>query len=77
MGHGSSVLMTGDMKRVGGNRALMLGLILLYFVLCLITGLLGINRAMGYFGATLLSVLVTPLIAIIIIKLTAPRQKVI
>ena len=67
--------MTSGLKRLRGNGALMLGLILLYLVLCLITGLLGINRAMGYFGATLMSVLVTPIIAIIIIKLTAPRQK--
>jgi hypothetical protein len=53
----------------------MFGLILLYVVLCLITGLLGTKRAMGYFGATLMSLLLTPLGAILVIKLTAPSQK--
>jgi hypothetical protein len=48
---------------------------LAYLVLCLIVGYLGRNRAIGFWGFFILSLLVTPLIMAIVLAVAAPRSQ--
>jgi Sec-independent protein secretion pathway component TatC len=50
--------------------------ILVYLGLCVAAGYLGRRRALGFFGFFVLSVVVTPLLTIVILILTAPRRSV-
>jgi hypothetical protein len=43
-----------------------------YVILCLIIGLFGRNRRMGYFGTFMLSMLITPLIMMVVLAMTGP-----
>ena len=48
-----------------------------YFVLCLIAGLFGMKRLIGFWGTLFLSVMLTPLLMLIMLLLTAPKKKVV
>lgn len=50
--------------------------IAIYLVLCVVAGFFGRRRVLGALGFFLLSVIVTPLLTIIILILTAPRRRV-
>ena len=48
---------------------------LAYLVLCLIVGYLGRNRAIGFWGFFILSILLTPLVGGIVLAVAAPRSQ--
>jgi hypothetical protein len=45
---------------------------LTYVLLCILTGLCGTHRRLGFFGTFLLSLLITPVPVLLILMLTAP-----
>jgi hypothetical protein len=45
-----------------------------YLLFCLLTGLCGIHRRMGFFGTFLLSLVVTPVAVLLVLLLTGPKQ---
>jgi hypothetical protein len=51
-------------------------LVVIYVIACLLTGLLGRERRMGYAGTVLLSLFITPLGMLLILALTGPSSKV-
>lgn len=55
----------------------MVGLgIALYLVLCVVAGIVGRNRLLGFWGFFLLSLVLTPLLMIIALIVTLPRRSV-
>ena len=55
----------------------MVGLgIALYLVLCVVAGVVGRNRLLGFWGFFLLSLVLTPLLMIIALIVTLPRRSV-
>ena len=46
-----------------------------YIIFCLLTGLCGSQRRMGFFGTFLLSLVVTPVIVLIVLLLTGPSRR--
>jgi len=51
-------------------------LVVVYVLLCFITGYFGRNRRMGYFGTVLLSLLITPLLMLMILVFFGPSSAV-
>lgn len=51
--------------------------IAIYAVLCVIAGLFGIRRLIGFWGTLFLSVMLTPVIMLVMLLLTAPKTKVV
>jgi hypothetical protein len=47
-----------------------------YVVFCILVGVCGTQRRMGFTGTFLLSFFITPLVALIILLLTGPSQRV-
>jgi hypothetical protein len=52
-------------------------LIGIYLVLCVIAAVFGRRRAMGFFGTLLFSLMLTPLVVLAVLLLTAPARKVV
>jgi hypothetical protein len=50
--------------------------ILAYITVCLLTGFCGTNRRMGFWGTFFLALIVTPLIALPVLFITAPARRV-
>jgi hypothetical protein len=48
--------------------------IIIYLVFCLLTGLCGSQRRLGFFGTFILSVLITPVVMLVILLLTGPSR---
>jgi hypothetical protein len=48
--------------------------VLAYVIACLLTGLYGSRRRLGFFGTSLLSFFLPPLVVLIILFFTAPRN---
>ena len=46
----------------------------IYIVFCVLTGLLGIDRRMGFFGTFLIAIVTTPFIVLPILLITAPSS---
>lgn len=46
-----------------------------YVVLCVLTGLYGSQRRLGFIGATILAFLVTPIPVLIVLVFTAPKDE--
>jgi hypothetical protein len=46
----------------------------IYLVFCLLTGLCGTQRRLGFFGTFLASVVVTPVVVLLILIFTAPAN---
>lgn len=46
-----------------------------YLVFCLLVGLCGSQRRMGFTGTFLLSLVITPLIALLVLLMTAPSRR--
>jgi hypothetical protein len=46
-----------------------------YIIFCLLTGLCGIDRRLGFFGTFLLALVTTPLIVLPILLLTGPSRR--
>jgi hypothetical protein len=49
--------------------------IILYVIFCLLTGLCGIQRRLGFWGTFFISLLVTPIPVLLVLLLTAPRRQ--
>jgi hypothetical protein len=49
--------------------------IVLYVIICLLAGLAGSQRRMGFFGTFLLSLVITPLLASLLLIFTRPHQE--
>jgi hypothetical protein len=48
--------------------------VVLYLIFCLLAGLAGSQRRMGFFGTFFLSVVITPLLALLLLILTRPSH---
>ena len=48
----------------------------IYIVFCLLTGLCGIERRLGFFGTFLLALVATPLVVLPLLLLTGPSRRV-
>jgi hypothetical protein len=46
-----------------------------YVIFCLLTGLCGSQRRMGFFGTFLIALLVTPVPVLVILLVTGPSQR--
>jgi len=49
--------------------------IVLYLVFCILAGLCGTHRRMGFFGTFLISLVVTPVVVLLVLILTAPSRR--
>jgi hypothetical protein len=48
--------------------------VIIYLMFCLLAGLCGIHRRMGFFGTFLISLVVTPVVVLLVLILTAPSH---
>jgi len=48
----------------------------LYVVFCILTGLCGVNRRLGFFGTFVLALIITPLVVLPVLLLTGPSRRV-
>ncbi len=51
--------------------------IAIYLVLCLIAGLFGMRRVIGFWGTLFLSVMLTPLVMLVMLLMLAPKKKIV
>ena len=51
-------------------------IVIIYVVFCILTGFCGSQRRMGFFGTFMLSLFITPIVMLILLKLTAPSERV-
>jgi uncharacterized membrane protein len=49
--------------------------VVLYLVFCILAGLCGMHRRMGFFGTFLISLVVTPVVALLVLIMTAPSDR--
>ncbi len=49
--------------------------IVLYLLFCVLAGLCGSHRRMGFFGTFLFSLVVTPVVVLLVLILTAPSRR--
>jgi hypothetical protein len=49
--------------------------ITIYVIFCLLTGLCGINRRMGFLATFIIALLVTPIPVLLVLLLTAPSRR--
>jgi hypothetical protein len=47
----------------------------IYLVACILVGLVGARRSMGFFGAFFFSLIFTPIVVILILQLTQSRDR--
>jgi hypothetical protein len=52
------------------------GFVIIYVVFCLLVGLCGTRRRIGFFGAFLASFLLTPVLVVLVLFVTEPRRRV-
>jgi hypothetical protein len=50
--------------------------VILYIVFCLLAGLCGSQRRLGFFGTFIISLLVTPVVMLFVLVLTGPAHRV-
>jgi hypothetical protein len=51
--------------------------LVLYIVFCLLVGLCGSQRRMGFIGTFLVSLVLTPVVVLVVLLLTGPAQRVV
>jgi hypothetical protein len=49
--------------------------VIVYVIFCLLTGLCGVQRRMGFLGTFIFALLVTPIPVLIVLLLTAPSRR--
>ena len=49
---------------------------IVYIILCLLTGLCGSQRRMGFLGTFILSIITTPLVVLTVLLLTGPSRRI-
>jgi hypothetical protein len=47
-----------------------------YIILCILTGLCGSHRRMGFFGTFFLALILTPLVMLPVLLLTGPSRRI-
>jgi hypothetical protein len=47
-----------------------------YIIFCVLTGLCGVNRRMGFLGTFLLALVTTPLVVLPVLLLTGPSRRI-
>ena len=52
-----------------------IALVFLYVVFCILVGICGSQRRMGFTGTFIFSLLVTPLVVLIVLLMTGPAQR--
>jgi hypothetical protein len=50
--------------------------VILYLVFCLLTALCGTQRRIGFFGTFIISFLVSPVVVLLVLIITAPSYRV-
>lgn len=50
-------------------------LVILYIVFCILVGICGSQRRMGFTGTFIFSILVTPVVVLIVLLMTGPAQR--
>jgi hypothetical protein len=50
--------------------------VLLYLAFCLLTGLCGSQRRIGFLGTFIISLLVTPVVVLIVLLMTGPSRSI-
>jgi hypothetical protein len=49
---------------------------IIYVVFCLLTGICGIDRRMGFFGTFALALVTTPLVVLPLLLITGPNRRI-
>jgi hypothetical protein len=49
---------------------------IIYIIFCVLTGLCGSDRRLGFFGTFLLALITTPLVVLPVLLLTGPNRRV-
>jgi len=49
--------------------------VIIYLIFCLLAGFCGIHRRMGFFGTFLISLVITPVLVLFVLVLTAPSPR--
>jgi len=49
---------------------------IVYIILCLLTGLCGSQRRMGFLGTFILAIITTPLVVLPVLLLTGPSRRI-
>ena len=49
---------------------------IVYIILCILTGLCGVNRRMGFLGTFVIALVTTPLVVLPVLLLTGPSRRV-
>jgi hypothetical protein len=55
---------------------LTIALLVTYLIFCALVGLCGIHRRMGFTGTFILSIFVTPVVALVVLLITAPSRRI-
>jgi hypothetical protein len=50
--------------------------VILYLIFCLLTGLCGSQRRLGFFGTFIVSVIVSPVVVLLVLIFTEPARRV-
>jgi hypothetical protein len=50
------------------------GMVVIYLVFCVLVGICGTQRRLGFFGTFLASIAVTPVVALLVLIFTAPAK---
>ncbi len=48
---------------------------IVYVIFCLLTGLCGIQRRLGFWGTFIISLFITPVLMLLVLLLTAPSHR--
>jgi len=49
---------------------------IVYIIFCILTGLCGVNRRMGFLGTFVIALVTTPLVVLPVLLLTGPSRRV-
>jgi hypothetical protein len=49
---------------------------IVYLVFCILTGLCGVNRRMGFLGTFIIALVTTPLVVLPVLLITGPSRRV-
>jgi hypothetical protein len=52
------------------------GVVIIYLVFCLLVGLCGTQRRMGFVGTFVLSFFITPILMVLVLLVTAPARSI-
>src|SRR5262249_29801764 len=73
---GLGTIRTGVCTKRDRDLMTLAGIVIIYVVFCILTRLSGSQRRMGFFGTFMMSLFITPIVMLILLKLTAPSERV-